>query len=113
MSIATYAPIEQSYSQYKNEVFTPYLSAVPSQILRNATVNWYETMGKWKRGICNPARRKKKGTSSSVYLTRELYQFKKNENGKLQLTIGTKKFSVGLLKFNAHRDFAEPKSIRI
>lgn len=113
MPTGTYADINATYSQYKDNDFTPYLAQVPSQILRNSTSSWYETMGRWKKGICNPAKRKKKGTSSSVYLTRELYQFKKNEDGRLQLTIGTKKFPVGTLKFTAHRDFTEPKSIRI
>jgi len=113
MPIDVYAPIDQGYSQYKEEALTPYLSKVPSQILRNSTSNWYETMGRWRKGICNPAKRKKKGSTSSVHLTRELYQFGKDETGKRLLKIGTKKFPLGVLKFKAHRNFVEPKSLWI
>ena len=113
MPLNVYAPIDQGYSQYKEETLTPYLSKVPSQILRNVTSNWYETMSRWRKGICSPAKRKKKGSTSSVHLTRELYQFGKDETGKYQLKIGTKKFPVGVFKFQAHRDFLEPKSLWI
>ncbi len=113
MAIGNYAEINATYSQYKDSDLTPYLSKVPSQILRNSATNWYDTMQKWLKGLCGPAQRKKKGSEESVYLTSELYKFVLNADGILSLFIGTKKFPVGELKFNAHKDFNIPKSIRI
>lgn len=116
MSVGTYAEVDASYSQYKSPDLTPYLSSVPSQILRNAANLWRDTMRDWmnpKHPQKAPAKRKKKSSEESVYLTSELYEFAKNPDGTLNLVIGTKKFPVGELKFNAHRDFNIPKSIRI
>ena len=42
--IGTYAPIDQTFSQYKS------LSDCPSQILRNSAVNWYKTYGRFMQG---------------------------------------------------------------
>ena len=38
--VGMFAPIDQTYSQYKKEA--PFLSEVPSQILRNGAVLWYQ-----------------------------------------------------------------------
>ena len=113
MPIDTYAAINQAYSQYKSNDLTPYLSLVPSQVLRNSATCWYDTMKQWQKGICKPAKRKKKSTSGSVHLTKELFQFKKDLQGIVRLFIGNKKFSIGELTFKAHKKFEEPKSIRI
>jgi putative transposase len=113
LPVGTYADINATYSQYKDSEITPYLSKVPSQVLRNASTSWYDTMGQFLKGNCNPAQRKKKKSEESVYLTSELYEFSENSNGTLSLIIGTKKFPVGELKFTTHRDFKIPKSIRI
>ena len=37
--IGTYAPIDQSYSQYKSKERTPWLFDCPSQLLRNSATN--------------------------------------------------------------------------
>ena len=116
MVLGTYADVDQSYSQYKDPELTPFLSHVPSQILRNVSSTWYETMRNWmnpKHPLKSPAQRKKKRSEESVYLTSELYEFVKTAEGRFQLRIGTKKFPVGELKFTAHRTFQLPKSIRI
>src|SRR5476649_2125749 len=33
-------PLDQKYSQFKSDELTPWLSEVPSQILRNGAVRW-------------------------------------------------------------------------
>jgi putative transposase len=116
MPVGTYADIDASYSQYKDNEITPYLSGVPSQVLRNAANLWRDTMRDWmnpKHPQKSPARRKKKQSEASVYLTNELYEFAEKADGTVDLIIGTKKFPVGKLKFIAHRGFKIPKSIRI
>ena len=116
MPVGVYADIDASYSLYKDEELTPYLSGVPSQVLRNAANLWRDTMRDWmnpKHPQRAPARRKKKQSEESVYLTSELYEFVENADGTLALHVGTKKFPVGILKFTAHRNFKIPKSIRI
>ena len=50
--IGTYAPIDQTYSQYKNKELTPWLFDCPSQVLRNSAVNWYDTYWKFIKGEC-------------------------------------------------------------
>ncbi len=116
LPVGTYADIDASYSQYKDDELTPYLSQVPSQIARNAANRWRNTMRNWidpthpQKG---PAKKKKKQSKGSVYLTKELFEFISNSDGSLSLHIGTKKFPVGVLKFKAHGPFKKPKSINI
>jgi len=69
-------PLDQTFSQYKTEL-TPWLSDVPSQVLRNGVTLYKQA---WARHWGNPAhfrrpRRPKKGDSHSVWLTRELFRF--------------------------------------
>ena len=107
-----YATQDQSYSQFKSSELTPYLSQVPSQVLRNAAVRWYQTLQKAIKGLCGFPKRKRKGNHASVYLTRELFRFEKAGKG-YRLFIGTPKFPVGELKFNPHRSFKIPNSITV
>jgi putative transposase len=69
-------PLDQTFSQFKTEL-TPWLSDVPSQVLRNGVTIYKQA---WSRHWGNPAhfrrpRRRKKGDSNSVWLTRELFRF--------------------------------------
>jgi putative transposase len=41
--IGTYAPVDQQYSQFKSDEFSPWLSDCPSQILRNSASYWFDT----------------------------------------------------------------------
>ena len=41
-----YAPIDQQYSQFKTEL-TPWLSEVPSVVLRNGAVLWKQAYGRY------------------------------------------------------------------
>ena len=98
LPIGTYAEINQSYSQYKSKELSPWLFDCPSVILRNSTSNWYQTMQKFLKGQCGRPKRKKKGSSESIYLTRELFSFEKGSSGKWKLLIGSKKHNLGKLK---------------
>jgi putative transposase len=111
--IGTYAPIDQTTAQFKNKELTPWLYQCPSQILRNAAVNWYQTFKNFMKGQCGKPRRKPKSDKGSIHLTRELFKFEKDKNGKFRLLIGTKKNNMGNLAFHAHRPFQIPKSIYI
>jgi len=100
-------PVDQTYSQYKTEL-TPFLADCPSQILRNSAVNWFNSYQRFFQGLGGRPKRKKKGHRDSVYLTNELFHFEEDK-----LFIGTQNNSIGSLSFDAHRDFALPKSITI
>jgi putative transposase len=114
LPIGTYATIDQTYAQFKNHELTPYLFDIPSQVLRNSAVNWYNTMQHYLKGINGCAKIKKKNLGAgAVHLTNELFEFKYHENGTISLIIGTKKSPLGELKFKAHMEFTEPKSIHI
>jgi putative transposase len=57
---------------------------------------------------------KKKGNRSSIWLTKELFDLKKDElTGEWKLFIGKKKNNIGFLSFEAHREFQIPASITI
>jgi len=111
--IGTYAPIDQSFSQYKSKELTPWLYECPSQILRNSATNWYQTYWKFIKGECGKPRRKNKSNHGSIYLTREVFKFEHCSDGNIRLFIGTKRNNIGYLSFKRHRSFSEPKSIYI
>ena len=103
-------PLDQTFSQFKTDL-TPWLSEVPSQILRNGVVRYKKGWSNhWKNpGHFRRPRRKKKADSNSVWLTRELFRFV----GPGLVEIGTAAHPVGVLPFVQHRDIGEPNSIVI
>lgn len=111
--IGTYAPIDQTTAQFKDEELTPWLSDCPSQIIRNAAVNWYQTFKKFIKGQCGKPKRKPKTDKGSIHLTRELFRFEKSEEGVVRLFIGSKTNNIGYLSFKSHRSFKLPNSIYI
>ena len=111
--IKTYAPIDQKTSQFKNKELTPWLYECPSQIIRNAAVNWYQTFQKFMKGQCGKPKRKPKTDKGSIHLTRELFNFEKCADGVTRLFIGTKTNNIGYLLFKTHRHFKMPNSIHI
>jgi len=113
MPVGTYAPIDQKYSQYKDKELTPWLSKCPSQILRNSAVNWYKTMQNFLKGQCGKPQRKKKHDNLSLHLTRELFEFRRDEDGVERLYIGTKTNNIGSLECLVHHPYGIPNSIRI
>ncbi len=113
MPVGTYPPIDQAYSQYKDKELSSFLYDCPSQILRNSASNWFNTYKNFLKGICGRPKRKKKGSTGSIHLTRELFRFKKDKNGHLKLFIGTKTRDLGVLKFKRHKKVPKPASIYI
>lgn len=113
LPLRTFAPLDQTFSQFKDKELTPWLSECPSQILRNAAVNWYQTYQRFFKKLCGRPKRKKKSDRGSIHLTRELFRFERCADGVTRLFIGTKTNNIGYLKFKAHRKFGIPNSIRI
>jgi len=112
--IKTYAPIDQSYSQYKNKELTPYLFDCPSQILRNSATNWFDTYKKFIQGECGKPRRKlANDQEGSIHLTRELFYFEKCADGNTRLFIGAKTNNIGYLSVKIHKNYSHPNSIYI
>lgn len=111
--MGTYAPIDQSFAQYKHPELTPWLSECPSQILRNSAVNWYNTYRKFIKGECGKPKRKHWNGSGSIHLTRELFQFSKGGDGVERLFIGSKRNNIGTLLIKNHCQYHKPKSLYI
>ena len=113
-----FAPIDQQYSQFKDDALTPWLSEVPSQLLRNGATKWKQAYSRFFSGLGGrPAIQTRHG-KQSVWLTSELFSFVPATNpdtGEIThaLHIGTKKHPVGVLAFIAHRAYKAPASIHL
>jgi putative transposase len=116
--VGQYAPIDQQYSQFKSEL-TPYLSEVPSQVLRNGAVLWKQAYGRYFSKLGGRPTIHNKHGKQSVWLTSELFNFKQVTNietGEItgyQLHMGTKKFPIGILAFKAHKAFKLPVTLNL
>jgi putative transposase len=104
-------PLDQTFSQFKDPELSPWLSEVPSQVLRNGVVLYKRG---WSNRFKNPAhfrspRRKRKWDRNSVWLTRELFRFL--DEGKVE--IGTAANPVGVQPFVQHRHLPVPNSLTI
>ena len=102
-------PLDQSFAQFKDPELTPWLSEVPSQILRNGVVRYKRGWtNHWKNpGHFRRPRSKKKWEGNSVWLTRELFRFV----GPNRVELGTVAHPIGVLAFVQHRDVPEPNSL--
>jgi len=70
-----FAPIDQKYSHFKTEQ-TPWLSEVPSQILRNGAVLWKLAYGRYFSKLAGRPTIHRKTGEQSVWITSELFTFK-------------------------------------
>jgi len=113
LPIGIYAPIDQKFSQYKDDDLSPWLAKCPSQILRNSAANWYQTYQKFLIGECGKPKRKKKSDGGSIRLTKEVFRFEKCKDGVTRLFIGTKTNNIGYLSIKNHGPYQIPKSIYI
>jgi putative transposase len=113
-----HAPIDQQYSQFKTDL-TPYLSEVPSVLLRNGAVLWKQAYGRYFSKLGGRPTIHKKHGKQAVWLTSELFKFvpvADTGTGEItgyQLHVGIKKFPVGVLEFKAHREYKLPASLHI
>ena len=110
-------PLDQAYSQFKSDEFTPWLSHVPSQILRNGSVRWMNAKQRQLKGLGRAPSRRNRINFDSVMITNELFRFIETTGAdgvfRAGLEIGTYNKPVGILPFSAHREFYTPKSITI
>jgi putative transposase len=108
--------IDKTYSQFKNDELTPWLSECPSQVLRNSATRWYETQWKFMRGECGPPQRKHREDGGSVWLTKELFRFGRDpRTGLIVIEIGTEKNPIGVInvRWRKDRKFEIPNSIKV
>ena len=114
-----YAPIDQTYSQFKDKTLTPWLYAVPSQLLRNGAVKWMQAYSRFFKHLAGRPVFQSKSGKQRVWLTNELFHFQPvtdSLTGKLshyQLDMGTVKHKIGQIAFKAHREFVPPKSLHV
>ena len=113
LPIGTYAPINATFSQYKNKTLTPWLSRCPSQLLRNSASRWYTTYRNFLKGRCGRPRKKKKHEGGSLYITRELFRFERCSDGNTRLFIGSKHNNIGYLSLKVHRKVKPPNAMTI
>ncbi|MCF8169247.1 MAG: transposase [Rhodoferax sp.] len=112
---------DQMYSQFHNDELTPWLSNVPSQILRNGVYRFTCANTRFHKGLGGAPKIKKKHGRKSVLITSELFEYTERAHPRpvndgpspFDLTIGTKKFPIGKLKVKAHVSSAKPNSITI
>ena len=102
-------PLDRLYAQFKDDHLTPWLSDVPSQVLREGTYRWFNAKQRQLKGLAKAPRKRSRRDFNSVMLCSDLFEF--TEDGRLIL--GTAKFPVGRLHFNAHRPFGHPKMITL
>lgn len=118
MHTGEFAPIDQQYSQFKTEL-TPWLSDVPSQVLRNGAVLWKQAYKRFFQKLGGRPTIHKKNGKQSVWLTGELFAFKPvvdvstGEVTRHELHVGTAKHPLGMLAFKAHKDYKVPASLHI
>jgi putative transposase len=108
-----YPKIDASYAHFKSKEETPWLFDVPSVILRNSISDWRDTYQNFFKKQCGRPKHKKKDGRGSVYLTRELFEFVKGEDGVTRLFIGNKKHNIGYLSIKSHRPYRTPNSLYI
>ena len=96
-----YAPVDQTYSQYKAQA--PFLSDVPSQILRNGATRWYDAYQRFFNQLGGRPKIKTKHGRQSVLLTSELFTIKQNEQGNWFLHLGTKRRPLGAIRINTQK----------
>ena len=66
---------DQAYSQFKDPELTPWLSNVPSQILRNGAYRHASANARFAKGLGGAPKAKKKHGRQSVMVTSELFSF--------------------------------------
>jgi putative transposase len=111
-------PVDQQYSQFITER-TAFLREVPSQVLRNGAVKFRQAYQRFFQKLGGRPKFQKKSGRQAVWLTEELFAFLPSIDEptgdvvSYQLTVGTKKFPVGVIPYVAHRSHAVPASIHI
>ena len=103
-----HTPVDQRYSQFKDQELTPWLYHVPSIILRNGATRFMQAYQRFFKGLSGRPTFRKKHGRQTVWVTNELFWF---EGSKLYL--GPRLHPLGQLKFKAHLPYDPPASITI
>jgi putative transposase len=111
-------PLDRCYAQFKDDTLTPWLSEVPSQILRNGADRWMDAKQRQLKGLARAPRIRSRNNFNSVIITNELFRFMDIADpvtGKVKnhLVLGTENNPIGILDFNAHCAFGVPKQITV
>lgn len=93
-----FAPVDQTYSQYKAQA--SFLADIPSQILRNGAVRWYQAYQRFFQGLGGRPCIKTRHGRQSVLLTSELFSIQQNEHGNWFIKLGTKRRPLGSIRIN-------------
>ena len=128
-----HAPVDQAYSHLigdgnagalldgeRAEADTTWLREVPSHVLRNGAVRFYQAYQRFFKGLARRPTTQGPHGEQSVWLTSELFRFvpaNHDADGVVtawRLLIGTKKFPCGELPFVDHRPgWTPPASIHV
>ena len=111
-------PIDQEYARYKDPELTPWLSEVPSQVLRNGAVRWKQAYSRFFQKLGGRPTIQRKVGPQSVWLTSELFTLEPiadtpADETCYRLHVGTGKFPVGEIAYTAHRSHTMPASITL
>lgn len=107
-------PLDRLYGQFKDPLLTPFLSAVPSQILREGTYRWFNAKQRQLKGLAKSPAPRNRHNFNSVLLCSDLFAIESGgANKDAQLRIGTPKFPVGVVRIHAHRDYGQPKMLSV
>jgi len=132
-----YAPVDQAYSHLvgdgnagagalregeRAEADTTWLREVPSVVLRNGAVRFYQAYQRFFKGLARRPTITSRHGEQSVWLTSELFKFVPADHDAdgvvtaWRLLVGTKKFPCGELPFVVHRgceEWTPPASIHV
>jgi len=122
-----HAPVDQAYSHLIGDAFgnpeadTSWLREVPSHVLRNGAVRFYQGYQRFFKGLARRPTISSRHGEQSVWLTSEVFHFEAVVDGDGVITgqrlfIGTKKYPCGELPFVVNKgceDWKVPKSIHI
>ncbi|MDN0077749.1 hypothetical protein QU481_23380 [Crenobacter sp. SG2303] len=98
---------------------SPWLFAVPSQILRNGATKWAQAYGRNFPKLAGRPTIQRKHHAQSVWITCELFKFLPvfdEASGAIigqRLRVGTAKFPVGEIAYTAHRPHEAPAVITL
>lgn len=110
-------PLDRQYSQFKDAALTPWLSEVPSQILRNGAERWFEAKQRQLKGLARAPRRRNRSNFNSVLISSELFRFmdRVDADGVVhrEIELGTEANPIGILSFKAHRAYGDPRQITV
>ena len=111
--IGTFAPIDKTYSHFKDDELSPWPSDCPSKIMANSACNWFHIDQDFMNGRCGKPKRKKKDSGRNIYLSRDLFRFEVGEDRVKRLFVSAERNNISCLSLKLHKHFKELKSIYV